>query len=214
MLKILTLIEKGKALTTAAKETDVRKFEEIVKKHHMLKTGDFTAKSGIKTHFFMNLGDLCSGQDFRYINGKIAEMINDIYPNTEPVIFGPAYKGIPLAAGVVTELGALHARDFSFAYNRKELKDHGEQGWLVGAKLEKGAEVIIVEDVLTLGTSISESIKLIRETGATVKRAFVIFNREERRENGVFVSDQLFKEQGIEIFSLFSLSDIDFTRCT
>ncbi len=188
----------------------IKEFNELLFKHQALQFGDFTTKSGKKTDFFVNIGCMTSGETIHFFCSKLAEMIALHHPYSQPLLFGPAYKGIPLAAVCSLELLHLTNRNFSFAYNRKEKKTHGETGWLAGTPVKTGDHAIIVEDVLTMGTSIKESMTTLKGLGVGVTKAYVILDREEKNEEDKFIRDVLAEKQGIEIFSLFRRRDIDF----
>ena len=148
----------------------------------VLRFGEFTLKSGRISPYFFNAGLFNSGRSLSRLATFYASALNHLEP--EPfMLFGPAYKGIPLAASTAAALSDHHQRDISFAFNRKEAKDHGEGGQLVGAPLQDN--VIIIDDVITAGTSIRESVNLIKQAGARPAAVIIALDREEAvPENG------------------------------
>ncbi|MDB4825413.1 orotate phosphoribosyltransferase [Gammaproteobacteria bacterium] len=148
----------------------------------VLRFGEFTLKSGRISPYFFNAGLFNSGRSLSRLAAFYASALNHLEP--EPfMLFGPAYKGIPLAASTAAALSDHHQRDISFAFNRKEAKDHGEGGQFVGATLQDN--VIIIDDVITAGTSISESVNLIKQAGAQPAAVIIALDREEAiTENG------------------------------
>ena len=148
----------------------------------VLRFGEFTLKSGRISPYFFNAGLFNSGRSLSRLAAFYASALHHLEP--EPfTLFGPAYKGIPLAASTAAALSDHHQRDISFAFNRKEVKDHGEGGQLVGATLQ--GNVIIIDDVITAGTSIRESVNLIKQAGAQPAAVIIALDREEAiTENG------------------------------
>ena len=142
----------------------------------VLRFGEFTLKSGRVSPYFFNAGLFNSGAKLSRLAAFYAAVLAELEP--EPfMLFGPAYKGIPLASATATALADHHQRDAPFTFNRKEKKDHGEGGQLVGAPLE--GDVVIVDDVITAGTSIRESVDLIHSAGAQAAAVIVALDREE-----------------------------------
>jgi orotate phosphoribosyltransferase len=148
----------------------------------VLRFGEFTLKSGRISPYFFNAGLFNSGRSLSRLAAFYASALHHLEP--EPfMLFGPAYKGIPLAASTAAALSDHHQRDISFAFNRKEVKDHGEGGQLVGATLQ--GNVVIIDDVITAGTSIRESVNLINQAGAQPAAVIIALDREEAiTENG------------------------------
>lgn len=148
----------------------------------VLRFGEFTLKSGRISPYFFNAGLFNSGRSLSRLAAFYASALHHLEP--EPfMLFGPAYKGIPLAASTAAALSDHHQRDISFAFNRKEVKDHGEGGQLVGATLQ--GNVVIIDDVITAGTSIRESVNLINQAAAQPAAVIIALDREEAiTENG------------------------------
>jgi orotate phosphoribosyltransferase len=156
-------------------------FIEFMLEAEVLRFGDFTTKSGRKTPFFINTGNYKTGSQITRLGDFYARAIErDIGLNFD-VIFGPAYKGIPLAVATAVSLYRLYEKDIAFCFNRKETKDHGEGGVLVGAKLKDGDKVLIIEDVTTAGTSIQETVPLLKQAANIELAGLVVSaNRLER----------------------------------
>ena len=158
-----------------------QQFIEFMVRSNVLTFGDFVTKSGRKTPFFINAGNYSTGEQLVRLGQYYAAALRQNLGDAVDVLFGPAYKGIPLAVTTATALFNLHGQNVSFCFNRKEAKDHGEGGILVGRKLRDGDRIVIVEDVTTAGTSVRESIPLL--TGAakvTLAGLVVSVDRMER----------------------------------
>ena len=147
----------------------------------VLKFGDFTLKSGRKSPFFMNAGAYVTGAQLRKLGEYYAKAIHDRYGLEFDVLFGPAYKGIPLAVATTMAISELYGKEIRYCANRKEVKDHGDTGILLGSKLQDGDRVVIIEDVTTSGKSIEETFPIIRaQADVTIKGLMVSLNRMER----------------------------------
>lgn len=159
----------------------------------VLTFGDFTTKSGRKTPYFINTGNYKTGSQMALLGQFYARAIVENFPEQIDILFGPAYKGIPLVTTASIALAGLHGRDVSFCFNRKEEKDHGEGGSLVGAKPKTGQRVLIVEDVTTAGTSIYETVPLIQGAAADVELAGLIISvdRMEKGQSGKGALEEL-----------------------
>lgn len=127
--------------------------------------GDFTTKSGRETPFFINAGNYRTGEHLEKLGNFYAEAINENYKEDFNILYGPAYKGIPLAVTTAISLNRTQNRNVSFCSNRKEIKDHGDTGILLGSKLKDGDKLLIIEDVTTAGTSIYENMPIIKAQG-------------------------------------------------
>jgi len=160
-------------MTAAA---DPTAFIEFALAESVLKFGDFTLKSGRKSPYFFNLGHVDSGPALARLGRYYADFIvaNDLVPD---VVFGPAYKGIPLATAIGIALADHHDLSVGVSFNRKEVKDHGEGGNIIGARLE--GTVLVVDDVISAGTSARESLAMIRAAGATPRGLVVALDRQE-----------------------------------
>ncbi|MBD3392790.1 MAG: orotate phosphoribosyltransferase [Chitinivibrionales bacterium] len=163
-------------------ETYKRQFIEFMVESGVLTFGDFTTKSGRKTPFFINTGNYRTGRQIARLGGFYAEAIVAGWGRDFDVLFGPAYKGIPLAVAACIALAASHGMNPAFCFNRKEKKDHGEGGSLVGHRLADGDRVLIIEDVTTAGTSIRETVPVLRAS-ADISLAGLIVS-VDRQEKG------------------------------
>ena len=173
-----------------------------------LKFGKFTLKSGRVSPYFFNAGGFDDGKSLQMLCECYAQAILDSGLAFD-MLFGPAYKGIPLAAGIAIMLNASHQHNIPFAYNRKEAKDHGEGGALVGAELE--GQVLITDDVISAGTSVRESIEWIRQAGATPCGVAIALDRQERGQGEQSAAQEVSSEFEIPVIAIAGLDDlIDF----
>jgi orotate phosphoribosyltransferase len=174
----------------------------------VLTFGDFTTKSGRRTPYFVNTGLYRSGVQMATLGRAYADAIEASFPDGFDVLFGPAYKGIPLVVAVSMAF-AERGREVEFCFNRKEAKDHGEGGVIVGRKLRDGDRVLIVEDVTTAGTSIRETVPVLR-AAADVKLAGLIVsvNRMERGTTDRTALDELAMEFSMPTRSIVDLDEI------
>lgn len=180
-------------------------FLELALAHEVLKFGSFTLKSGRISPYFFNLGKISSGAAMSALAKAYTEAITESGVVFD-VIFGPAYKGIPLATAVACAL-AGQGRDVPYAYNRKEAKAHGEGGTLVGAPLA-GQKVLIVDDVLTAGTALREAVAMIRAAGGEVAGAVIALDRMERGSGALSAVAEMEADTGIQVISLVSVREI------
>ncbi len=170
-----------------------------------LKFGEFVLKSGRVSPYFFNAGGFDDGQSLEVLSDCYAQAILDSDLRFD-MLFGPAYKGIPLAAGVAIMLNSRHQRNVPFAYNRKEAKDHGEGGTLVGAKLS--GNVLITDDVISAGTSVRESIEWIRLAKARPCGVAIALDRQERGQGKKSAAQEVTAEFGIPVISIAGLNDL------
>lgn len=170
-----------------------------------LRFGEFTLKSGRVSPYFFNTGGFDDGQSLRSLCDCYAQAIVDSGVAFD-MLFGPAYKGIPLAAGISIMLNANHHRNAPFAYNRKEAKDHGEGGTLVGAELK--GNVLITDDVISAGTSVRESIEWIQNAGATASGVAIALDRQERGTGEKSAAQEVTDEFGIPVIAITGLDDL------
>jgi orotate phosphoribosyltransferase len=194
-------------------DADRREFVQFALKEGVLRFGSFVTKSGRTSPYFFNAGLFNTGASV----GKLAQFYAQaLFDSKLPfdMLFGPAYKGIPLATATSVALAAhvgLQGRDVPFAYNRKEAKDHGEGGVLVGAPLK--GKVVIIDDVITAGTSVRESVDIIRAAGAQPCAVLIAMDRMERAgPDGALSSHSAVQEvqqrYGLPVVSIASLTDI------
>ncbi|MGH8426440.1 MAG: orotate phosphoribosyltransferase [Gammaproteobacteria bacterium] len=189
----------------ASLSAEKRTFIEFARDAGVLRFGQFTLKSGRESPYFFNLGAISSGAGLARLGRFYARALaaSDLAPD---VLFGPAYKGIPLAAATAIGYAAETGNDLPFAYNRKEAKDHGEGGNLVGAPL--AGDVVIVDDVVTAGTAVREAIGLIRAAGANPRGLLVAIDREERGRGEASAIAELTVDENLAVIALITLSDI------
>ncbi|NLL11918.1 MAG: orotate phosphoribosyltransferase [Fibrobacter sp.] len=186
-----------------------KEFIEFMVKSKVLTFGDFLTKSGRKTPFFINTGNYSTGSQLLKLGEYYAESLVRNLPNGFDVLFGPAYKGIPLAVATSMALASRFSRQSAFSFNRKEIKDHGEGGNLIGHKFKDNDRVVIIEDVITAGTSVRESIPLLRSAANIDICALVIsVDRMEKGQSNKSALTEIKEEFGIETFSIVTLEEI------
>ena len=189
-------------------ETYKQQFIEFMVEAGVLTFCDFTTKSGRKTPYFINTGRYSTGAQLTRLGDFSASAIEQAVGRSFDVLFGPAYKGIPL---VVTASMALERRghDVGFCFNRKEAKDHGEGGALVGAALNDGARVLIIEDVTTAGTSIRETLPLLRAAAAVEFAGLVVsVDRQERGTGERSALQEIQSEFGLKTFAIVTIDEV------
>jgi orotate phosphoribosyltransferase len=182
-----------------------RAFLDLAFDRNVLRFGEFTLKSGRVSPYFFNAGLFDTGAALAILGNAYADTAARIETGFD-MLFGPAYKGIVLAAITAQALATQHGRDLPFAYNRKEAKDHGEGGVLVGAPLR--GRVLIVDDVITAGTAIRESIELIRKHGAKPAGVLIALDREERGQGALSATQELAAELAVPCFAIARLADL------
>ena len=182
-----------------------QEFIEFMVESEVLKFGEFTLKSGRKSPFFMNAGAYVTGEQLHRLGLYYARAIHDTFGLDFDVVFGPAYKGIPLVAGTAMRL-AEHGHNLPFCFNRKEAKDHGEGGTLVGAPL--AGRVAILDDVISAGTSVRESVEIIRAHGATPSAVVIALDRMERGTGSLSAVQEVGQTYGIPVLAVATLKDL------
>ena len=180
-------------------------FLEYALQRDVLRFGEFTLKSGRISPYFFNAGLFNRGSDLARLGEFYARAIVESGVAFD-LVFGPAYKGIPLAAVVTEALYREHGMDHPWAFNRKEAKDHGEGGNIIGAPL--AGRVLIVDDVITAGTAIRESVDLIRTAGATPVGVAIALDREERGAGARSAIQEVETELGLQVVRVARLSDL------
>ena len=182
-----------------------RKFIELALSKGVLKFGSFVLKSGRTSPYFFNAGGFNTGEDLATLGSCYAHAV--VYADISfDVLFGPAYKGIPLACATAMALSSEHNRNVPWCFNRKEKKDHGEGGNLVGAPLK--GDILLVDDVITAGTAIRESEALIKENGAHFKAAIIALNRMEKGKGEKSAIAEAEEQIGIKIISIVTFDDL------
>ncbi len=184
-------------------------FIDFMLECNVLTFGDFVTKSGRKTPFFINTGKYRTGSQIERLGEFYAQAINDSIGLDFDVIFGPAYKGIPLAVTTAIALRKLYNKDVAFCFNRKEAKDHGEGGVFIGHKLKNGDKVLIIEDVTTAGTSIAETVPLLKkEAEVSMAGLIVSVNREERGQGTKTALTEISETWGMKTSSIVSMNEV------
>lgn len=181
-----------------------REFIEFACHRGVLRFGQFTTKAGRVTPYFFNAGSFNDGASLAQLTDFYARAILASGIACD-MLYGPAYKGIPLVAGTAIALAAL-GRNLPFCFNRKEAKDHGEGGTLVGAPLH--GRVLIVDDVITAGTSVRESVELIRAGGAQPCGVVIALDRQERGQGALSAVQEVEREWDIPVISIANLADL------
>ncbi|MGQ0383651.1 MAG: orotate phosphoribosyltransferase [Gammaproteobacteria bacterium] len=182
-----------------------REFLELVLSRQVLRFGDFTLKSGRSSPYFFNAGLINDGEALMRVSECYAEAIVESGVAFD-MLFGPAYKGIPLATAAAVALAARHRRSVAVAYNRKEAKDHGEGGSLIGAPLAGG--VLIVDDVITAGTAVRESVALIKAAGARPAGVVLALDRQEQGAGPQSAVQEVRAVYGIPVIRIATLDDL------
>ena len=184
-----------------------REFIEFLEGAGVLKFGDFTAKSGRKIPYFINAGDIKTGDQIRKMGQFYAKAYKEKIGDKKAVLYGPAYKGIPIAVSVACALSE-NGLDVPFFFNRKEAKDHGEGGVFVGYKPSEKEEIVIVEDVITAGTAIRESMEILSSLGSKVAAVFVMVDRKEKGKTEKSAMAEVGEEFGFPVYSVVDVYDI------
>ena len=162
-----------------------QEFIDFMVESNVLKFGEFTLKSGRKSPFFMNAGAYVTGTQLRRLGEYYAKAIHDTYGLDFDVLFGPSYKGIPLSVAAAMAISDLYGKDIRYCSNRKEVKDHGDTGILLGSRLKDGDRVVIIEDVTTSGKSIEETFPIIKaQADVEIRGLMVSLNRMEVGKGG------------------------------
>ena len=179
-------------------------FIEFALEKKVLQFGDFLTKAGRNSPYFFNLGAFNDGESLKLLGEFYANKIIDTKIEFD-MIFGPAYKGIPLASSTSIAL-SNKSRNIPYSFNRKETKNHGEGGEIIGSAIKGG--VLVVDDVISAGTSINESYKLIHKNGAKITGVIVAIDRQEKGENALSATQEIAKKYSIPVISIITLEDI------
>jgi len=182
-----------------------KRFIELAIRYQVLRFGEFTLKSGRISPYFFNAGLFNSGYALAELGSCYAQTIIDENIDYD-ILFGPAYKGIPLVSAIAYALSVNHGIDKPYAFNRKEAKDHGEGGLIVGADLN--GKVLIVDDVITAGTAIREAVDIIQDAGAKTSAVLIALDRQEKGKSELSVIQEVKRDYGIDVFSIITMADL------
>ena len=186
-----------------------KEFIEFMIDSGVLLFGDFVTKSGRNTPYFINTGNYRTGEQIRKLGSYYARVIKEQIPETPDILFGPAYKGIPLSVAAAAALFEDYGINCEYSFNRKEAKDHGEGSILVGGKPEDGKKIVIIEDVVTAGSSVRETLPLLRAAGDVIVKDMVIsVDRMEKGVGGKSATEEIKEEFGIDTHSIVTIKDI------
>ena len=187
-----------------------KEFIEFMVDCQVLKFGDFTLKSGRKSPFFMNAGAYVTGAQLEKLGEYYAKAIHDCYGTDFDVLFGPAYKGIPLSVATTIAFSRLYGKEIRYCSNRKEVKDHGDTGILLGSKLRDGDRVVIIEDVTTSGKSIQETFPILKsQADVEIIGLMVSLNRMERGlETEKSALQEIQEKYGFPANAIVSMADV------
>lgn len=189
-------------------------FIEVALKNNVLRFGEFTLKSGRVSPYFFNAGLLSTGELLSVLATGYADALAKHAKTDDLVIFGAAYKGIPFVAATAQALWAQHGINANWGYNRKEAKDHGEGGMLVGADLT-GKKVWVIDDVMTAGTAMREVVEILDKVGASVAGIIVALDRKEKGQDKRSAVQQIHDDFGVPVYSLVDIDDIiEFVKAT
>lgn len=184
-------------------------FIEFMVRSGVLRFGDFTTKSGRKSPYFVNTGNYRTGAQMSRLGKYYAECLKENVGEDFDVLFGPAYKGIPLVVTTACALFGEYGIDKPFCFNRKEVKDHGEGGNMVGAKLSDGDRVVIIEDVITAGTAVRETLPQLKAAAdVRVEHMIISVDRMERGQSGTTAIKEIGAEFGIKVHPIVTVRDI------
>ena len=184
-------------------------FIDFMIESDVLKFGDFTLKSGRKSPFFMNAGAYVTGTQLRKLGEYYAKAIHDNYGLDFDILFGPAYKGIPLSVATTMAISELYGKYIKYCSNRKEVKDHGDTGILLGSKIKDGDRVVIIEDVTTSGKSIEETFPIIKaQADVEIKGLMVSLNRCERGKGEKSALQEIQELYGFPANAIVSMEEV------
>lgn len=186
-----------------------KEFIEFMIDCNVLKFGDFVTKSGRKTPFFVNTGFYRTGSQLKKLGQYYSKAISDKFGLEFDVLFGPAYKGIPLSVATAMAISEDYDKDVRYCANRKEIKDHGDTGILLGSPIEDGDRVIIIEDVTTAGTSIQETLPIVKAQGnVDVLGLVVSVDRMERGQGEKSALEEIREKYGLETTAIVTMAEV------
>ncbi|MBP5194701.1 MAG: orotate phosphoribosyltransferase [Lachnospiraceae bacterium] len=190
-------------------ESYKQEFIDFMVDSEVLKFGDFTLKSGRKSPFFMNAGAYVTGTQLKKLGEYYAKSIHDHFGLDFDILFGPAYKGIPLAVTTAVAISELYGKDVRYCSNRKEVKDHGDTGILLGSKLCDGDRVVMIEDVTTSGKSIEETYPIIKaQADVEIKGLIVSLNRMEKGKTEKSALKEIEETYGFPTEAIVTMDDV------
>lgn len=186
-----------------------KEFIEFMVDCNVLKFGDFTTKSGRKTPFFVNTGFYRTGAQLRKLGEFYAKAIHDAFGVDFDILFGPAYKGIPLSVATSMAISELYDKEVGYCSNRKEVKDHGDTGILLGSPIKDGNQVVLIEDVTTAGTSVGETMPIIKAQGdVDVLGIVVSVDRMERGKGTKSALSEIEETYGIKTTAIVTMEEV------
>ena len=186
-----------------------QEFIEFMVESDALKFGDFTLKSGRKSPFFMNAGAYVTGSQLKRLGEYYAKAIHDNDGDDFDVLFGPAYKGIPLSVATTIAFSELYGKEIRYCSNRKEVKDHGDTGILLGSKIKDGDKVVIIEDVTTSGKSIEETFPIVKAQGdVEIIGLMVSLNRMEKGKGDKCALDEIKELYGMQANAIVTMDEV------
>ncbi len=186
-----------------------KEFTEFMLSCEALKFGDFTLKSGRKSPFFMNAGAYVTGGQLAELGRYYAKAIHDRFGDDFDVLFGPAYKGIPLAVTTAIAFHELYGKEVRYCTNRKEVKDHGDAGILLGSKLKDGDRVVMIEDVTTSGKSMEETVPIVRaQADVKIVGLMVSLDRHERGKGEITALKEVSQLYGFDTAAIVSMPEV------
>ena len=186
-----------------------QEFIEFMVECQVLRFGDFVTKSGRKTPFFINTGFYRTGSQLKRLGEYYARAIENAFGVDFDVLFGPAYKGIPLSVTTAVAISQLYGKDVRYCSNRKEVKDHGDTGILLGGPVSEGDRVILIEDVTTAGTSIAEKVPILKAQGNVVPQGLIVsVDRMERGKGTRSALAEIEETYGIRTASIVNMEEV------
>jgi len=190
-------------------ETYKREFIDFMVECEVLKFGDFITKSGRKTPFFINAGFYRTGAELRRLGEYYARSIKENFGTDFDILFGPAYKGIPLAVAAAMEMSRMYGAEIGYSANRKEIKDHGDKGILLGSPIRDGNRVLLIEDVTTAGTSVEETLPIIQsQAKAQVIGLVVSVDRCERGQGNKGALEEIAEKYRIKTCAIVTMKEV------
>ncbi|MDO5099952.1 MAG: orotate phosphoribosyltransferase [Eubacteriales bacterium] len=186
-----------------------KEFIEFMVDCQVLRFGDFTTKSGRKTPFFVNTGFYRTGSQLSRLGSYYAKAIESAFGLDFDILFGPAYKGIPLSVVTAAALHAEYGKDVAYCSNRKEVKDHGDTGILLGAPLADGQKIVMIEDVTTAGTSIDETVPILKGIADVQIQGLVVsVDRMERGKGEKSALDEIYEKYGFRVVPIVTMAEV------